>query len=197
MSKEQNKSAATKECRVVKILSNRDQNSYVLNNNTEAWECDWSHPAYYHVDPTDKQHIITKDTFKPNPKFCWKILASTDTKLGLPLIPNDYQKDTLTIVYEPIKWDMNTNPSLVGQLAIKVDHENLVVSHTPQSSLFSLEAENKALREALTIIANPLKFLQERARYENYTLNGVNASKIANSAEYLKSIAEQALKQKP
>jgi len=60
--------------------------------------------------------------------------------------------------------------------------------------LSALEAANQKLREALQIIANPIKHLQDEAKHQRYNLNGVNAVKIANSADYLKSIAEQALK---
>jgi len=53
--------------------------------------------------------------------------------------------------------------------------------------------QNEELREALKNIANPIAYMESRLQ-EGERLNGMMALQLGNSPEYLKGIAEQALK---
>lgn len=59
----------------------------------------------------------------------------------------------------------------------------------------SLEAENRRLREALQHIADPIKYLQQKADAEGTVVNGTQAVAMSKDPEYLKQIARAALSQ--
>jgi hypothetical protein len=49
--------------------------------------------AFYHRDAAKDIHIITKDTFHPNPNFCSRIILTTDDSLfkyGVQAIDNEF-----------------------------------------------------------------------------------------------------------
>jgi len=49
--------------------------------------------AFYHKDALGTVHIITKNTFKPNPNFCKRIILTTDQDLiadGVQAIENEF-----------------------------------------------------------------------------------------------------------
>lgn len=69
-------------------------------------------------------------------------------------------------------------------------------NHTFIDEVKRLQGENARLREALDRIARPVWWMQEDQKRETGSINGVNgemAVALSESAEYLKSIARDAL----
>ncbi len=59
--------------------------------------------------------------------------------------------------------------------------------------LSAAEAQGEAMRVALAEITEPIAALRRGAERNGATLNGVEAMRLSESAEYLKSIARRAL----
>ena len=56
-----------------------------------------------------------------------------------------------------------------------------------------LRAENEKLREALEVIVNPIPAMQKQAEIDCVNLSGVMSIQIADSVNFLRSIARKAL----
>lgn len=100
--------------------------------------------AFFHIDPAGERHIITKDTFKPNPNFCKRIISSTDGSLGLARPSNEFLKkycelggiDEVLVEYEFYSAS-SRNREKVGK-RLKVAPDN-TITIKPVKDSFSLE----------------------------------------------------------
>jgi len=61
------------------IIDNFTSNLYFLSDD----EIDFSKDYVYHIDAAGDKHVILPGTWAPNPKFCNKIIASTDKALKI------------------------------------------------------------------------------------------------------------------
>ena len=124
--------------------------------------------AFYHVDPLGRIHIITKDTFKPNPNFCKRIISSTDKSLDLPRIPQsfieEYYKaggiDKVMVEYDKILGDWFEIPQpcrVVGgpykkrtptKYKPKTDSNNCIIIHPVEEKMYSREEVEELCKKA-------------------------------------------------
>jgi hypothetical protein len=75
----------------VKIIN---QNIYITSDEALPYDSSiFDSGAFYHRDPVGDVYIITKDTFKPNPHFCKRIILTTDQDLikdGVQAIDDEF-----------------------------------------------------------------------------------------------------------
>ena len=91
---ENNKLGYTEDITISKSLGHKPQHLYFLSDEKLPYDDKiFNDGVFYHIDPSGERYIITKDfSFRPNPNFCRRIIASTDESLGLPRPSNEFLK---------------------------------------------------------------------------------------------------------
>jgi hypothetical protein len=108
---------------VLHLVSANDKPHNIYITSDEALPYDSSifdSGAFYHRDPVGDVYIITKDTFKPNPHFCKRIILTTDQDLikdGIQVIDDEF-----------LEWFIN-NPSC-EVIEVNIDYSKSVANYS-------------------------------------------------------------------
>jgi len=134
---------------------NKGVNIYITSDEKLPYDSSiFNSGAFYHVDAGGKVFIITKNTFKPNPNFCKRIILSTDQELiedGVEAIDDEFLKwfvahPSCEEVEVKLIKDSEDHPEIEGGYREEWEYYDIIIpKESPKQHLINMIEQDEEL----------------------------------------------------